>query len=339
MIHHRALQYSTTTVDSFEFAVEHLFGATRTVSPRVREAVREGAYYSRLAIDDFWTIFLFLTLMAMVLFDFLSKVISEFVAIPSGIPDPLEAFKVTYHFYVRSWQNPFSPSSWVLVPMVTFLVLLFYSGWTRRHFKRLVANRYARTAWEMYDVPSLCAVLIGLCALARMVSPDQRKDALRRIDIAVTTLTRALLKIPSDGQIFPRGSARRGAVRDHVKLVAAALQKATLGLDERPGGAPREVASLAFLICNRYVDQRWGALLDERQLAGLVPIHDREPIRLAVAVTLSVGAAVGVVALGVPSTVAPWVMSGVAVLVFTGLLGRGPKGLELLDSLRGIQRP
>ncbi|MFC9164415.1 hypothetical protein ACFTZ8_26850 [Streptomyces fungicidicus] len=345
-IHDAALQYSTTTVDSLEFAVRYLFGAGRTVSPQVREAVEEGAYYSRLAVDRLWYFYLALLMVGLSAVDTLiQKGITGFLFGGDGEPLGFSGLSGGLEWggqWLEEWLlsvDRYTPAAWLMVTQLALLTGAVYWTFRTREFRQVAEIRSARITWKRYDVPSLCALLIGLCALARMVAPDQRKDVLRRIDIAVAMLTRALLKIPSDGQIFPRRSARRKAVREHVKLVAAALQKATLRLDERPHSAPREVAALAFLICNRYVGQRWGALLDARQLAGLSPVHDREAIRLAVAVTLSVGAAVGTVALGVPATAATWIMGGVAVLVFTGLLGRGPKGLELLDSLRGIQRP
>jgi hypothetical protein len=123
-------------------------------------------------------------------------------------------------------------------------------------------------------------------------------------------------------------------------MVAAAVRAATLKLDSEPTAALHELSSLACTILDRFTERRWGALLDEAHLAGLEPVRNRETLRLVAAATLTAGAAVGIGLLNPPASATPLLVGAVGLIFFSVTYGhRGPRAMELLDSLRGVQRP
>jgi hypothetical protein len=97
---------------------------------------------------------------------------------------------------------------------------------------------------------------------------------------------------------------------------------------------------MTVLILDRYLDCRFGALLDEDQLTGLEPARNRETLRLTLAAALTTAAAVGIGSLNPPAAAVP-LLIGVAGLLFFSLAygHRTGRSLDYLDALRGIQRP
>ncbi|MGV2917275.1 hypothetical protein [Streptomyces alfalfae] len=95
---------------------------------------------------------------------------------------------------------------------------------------------------------------------------------------------------------FLRGSVplnwnRQVRAKAHAGRVAAALRRAEQQLDESPEEGAKELGRLTLQICDRYVDKRLGALLDEEQLNGYERSH--ELLRLCLSL-----ACMGTVALG-----------------------------------------
>ncbi|MFE6808656.1 hypothetical protein ACFVEN_44440 [Streptomyces sp. NPDC057681] len=188
-------------------------------------------------------------------------------------------------------------------------------------------------------VPYLCAQLVRCCAQVRPSSTRRRKVLLKRIDQSADDLIRELMRLPRDRGLYPRRSPRRQAVHRHVALVAAALRKKTLELDTEPERAFYELSQMSLKICTAYVGRRWGRLLEDSELSGLEPFRRRESLRITSALVITVAAAYGASAAGLPSAVLPLVIGAVGVLAFTLIVGRTPQALALLDSMRGIQRP
>lgn len=188
-------------------------------------------------------------------------------------------------------------------------------------------------------VPYLCALLIICCAGVKQRLPLREKAPLRYVEIAVSMLVRELLKAPKDKILFRRRSPRSKAIQHHVGLVAAALRKASVQVDVDPERAVTELGDMAMRICNGYVQRSWGNLLEESELAGLEPLRDREQLRLAVAGALTFATVLAGGFLGLPGMALTVLVGLVGTLSFRGLLGRTPRAMEMLDSLRGIQRP
>ncbi len=93
-------------------------------------------------------------------------------------------------------------------------------------------------------------------------------------------------------------------------------------------------------IAERYAEGRVGALLDEEQLTQSVRAPNWEPLRLAGVAVLTTGAAIGAHQIGVPDALTPYVVGGSGVLTLILLYGsRVRAGLDILDAVRGVQRP
>ncbi len=191
-----------------------------------------------------------------------------------------------------------------------------------------------------YAIPLNCAVVLARCHAASTASLPGRGPALLVVDRAATHLERALLRLPSDRRLAPYGSPRRKALKTHVALVCAALQKARVELDSDPASALSELAEMAGVILKRHADRRYGALLDDSTISGLEPVRSRELLRLLGTVTLVAGAAVGIGYLNPPTAAVPLLIGSFGLLVVSVIHGpRTHRPLDLLDSLRGIQRP
>lgn len=189
-------------------------------------------------------------------------------------------------------------------------------------------------------VPALCAALLIETALALNASIPQRRSAYRRVDQIAQQLIRVLAKVATDRRLTSRGSVRRKALKEHTALVAAAIQRATTKVDVDPSAGLSELAELSFTITIRCADCRSGALLDRSDLSDLSPLRSHETLRLFGAVMLTLAAAVGISFLGAPAAATPLLIGGVGLVCFSMIYGHNsPRSLELLDSVRGIQRP
>lgn len=234
-------------------------------------------------------------------------------------------------------------------PTVDLIVVFFYI-FVVWEFQIVLRTRAAltlrrsaafRTAGVRHNrIPLLCAAIVIRGANLRRAQQRDRKIRHKDLEITVKELERELLKMHRDRSIFLRGSRRRKQVRQHARIVAAALQNQLLQIDSVPDVATVELCGIAMRISDSYTRQRWASLLAEGELRGLEPVQDREPVRLAVAATVTVSAAVAGALLGIPDSSLPFVVGLVGLIAFTRLLGGpSPKALELLDSVRGIQRP
>ncbi|MER5996753.1 hypothetical protein [Streptomyces viridosporus] len=334
--HPFAISYAVQFVRSFDAAVRILFGSTRTVSPRAVKSARSGAYNAAAAYPafDLWG-WVMVPLAFIILIDYWMRKLDYYHPAGEEMASLGSRFYDALSFYLRA----FMPSSYVFGVAAVLVAVALLVRRAGRSFKSASASRRFRPLLGWNQVPYLCATLVMVCALVHIAPIRQRKSALRKVELVAGMLIRSLLRMSADRQTFSFGSARRKAVGRHCALVAAALRDATIELDRRPKDAATKIADLALKICHRYAERRWGALLDENQVNGLDPIRNHEPLRLAAAVLLTISVVVVTSLLGVSAAVQPLVVSGMALLTFSSLLGRGPRALELLDSMRGIQRP
>lgn len=162
---------------------------------------------------------------------------------------------------------------------------------------------------------------------------------LQGVDYAVCALAGELMHLPRYRTGLPRRSPRRKTVHRHTRLVAAALHAKLARLDADPQDTLRELGDMSLRICDAYLGHRWGRLLEDHELAGLEPARSYEALRLAAAGGITVGVSYVAALIGVPAAVLPLVCGLTGLLSFNLALGRTSRSLELLDSLRGIQRP
>jgi hypothetical protein len=190
-----------------------------------------------------------------------------------------------------------------------------------------------------FRVPMLCGLLVQAIGARDNVPRSWRRAVHTSIDYNAQQLGRAVMKIPGDKTISAV-RARRGELKKHTALVAAALERAAREFDKDPDRAARELCAMTALILDRYLDCRFGSLLDEATLTGLEPVRNRETLRLVLAAALTAAAAVGIGLLNPPAAAVP-LLVGVAGLLFFSLAygHRTGRSLEYLDALRGIQRP
>ncbi|MEU6394799.1 hypothetical protein [Streptomyces sp. NPDC046939] len=232
-----------------------------------------------------------------------------------------------------------APSPSAVLWWISASVCLWFMAASLRRSESLSRLRGSYRLMHVNRVPYACSVAIRHCSQLSKRTPYQTQTELAAVEMSVSLLIHELRRVPHDRSWLQRRSARRTAIRHHVNLVAAALQKQTLRLDSDPSGAAREIASMALTICNAYVLQQHGRFLSEAQLAGLEPARNREVLRIAAAgvITFSVSYLGAVV--GVPGTVLPLLFGLVGVIAFNTIVGRTSRSLELLDSVRGLQRP
>ncbi|WP_157857853.1 hypothetical protein [Streptomyces durhamensis] len=129
-------------------------------------------------------------------------------------------------------------------------------------------------------------------------------------------------------------------MKRHAGLVIAALRKAQMQVHVEPERGVQELASLLLKISDRCAEGRFGALLDDAQLVGLDPVRDYEPLRMAAVAVLTTSGVATAKLFGVPDALMVYAAGLSAILSLLLVYGRNARrGLDILDSLRGIQRP
>lgn len=224
----------------------------------------------------------------------------------------------------------------IFAVLLIVLAAMFFEWNVSRHwrFQRSAESRNFRRG-----VSFSCALLIIFSARVHRNTPNYPGSFARAIDVAARMLIRDLRRLPNEASQFERWSPRRQSVRRHVNLVAAAIQKQLQHMDIDPSVATAKLADFAMRICDAHLDRKWGQLLEDAELAGLEPLRDREPLRLAAAgLTTLLLSAVAALA-GIPASVLPILFGLIGVLTFRLIMGGSPRSLELLDAVRGIQRP
>lgn len=311
--------------------VAQLSGGTRNVSPRLGNAARKGFHEEFIALWMVRYLYVVLAVATAILFYVLSTADPNDIRL--YLTGPWTGFWEATLDWERTspWARAFILGSIILI---TATLLETASQWRRFRMKR-------RRRWPRKKYPLILAAVsvIGYCSfIARREEVEPR--ALRNLAIAIEIACSCILRIPAFTGTLPFRSHRRAGLGQHSKLVVAALQQAERKLDTDRDQALKDIADLMLTISERYVDGRVGALLDESQLSGLEPVANREWMRLLTAIVLTVSSALGIALLGLPSSAVPYVMGGVGLLCFTAVFGqRSSRTLDLLDSVRGVQRP
>jgi hypothetical protein len=226
--------------------------------------------------------------------------------------------------------------SWWLVGMIA---LMFSDRMHNVIINAAVVRPGRIVLGRSFRVPMLCGLLVRSIGERDIVPRSWRRGVHASIDHNARQLGGAIMKIPRDKTISAV-AARRGELKEHTALVAAALERAAREFDKNPDRAAQELCAMTALILDRYLDCRFGALLDEDKLTGLEPARNRETLRLILAAALTAAAAVGIGFLNPPAAAVP-LLIGVAGLLFFSLAygHRTGRSLDYLDALRGVQRP
>lgn len=200
-------------------------------------------------------------------------------------------------------------------------------------------NRQVRLGREQAPVVVI-ARAIHACAQAYRTrgqrQAHQRRRLARRLARVATEIQgmhRARRSLPA---ALPRYRHRRRRIKQHQRTVVGALQEAEYRIDSDGDAALPDIADLLLTIAERYTAGRIGALLDEKQLAGVQPIPDREVWRVVTAVVLSMAASFAVALIGLPDDAVGPVIVGVSILAFVLVYGRDVRrALDILGVLHG----
>lgn len=322
--------FAAVAVAEFEKSARH-FGllAGAHVSYRARASVRHAAFlydknmrfYSRLSGTLFVTSAL-LSLIEVMGFSRYAPALPNFPG-PSRETDG----------------PPYEPSIAILGIGYT---LLFVAAYFHQRFVRgrQLLNGSLLTRRRSHALPFLSALLVDRCYEAQRSSLPKRATAFRQLGRSSMALEAAIQRLARDAGMFGRRNARTTAAKKHAALVCAALRKASSRIDADPDQGLQQMAELAMKITERYADRRWGALLDDADLANLEPVRSREFLRLVAAAVLTAAAALGISLLNPPAAVLPVLIGAIGLVSMSAIYGPRAHGpLDLLDAVRGVQRP
>ncbi|HET6359184.1 hypothetical protein [Streptomyces sp.] len=178
---------------------------------------------------------------------------------------------------------------------------------------------------------------VTACAKVRRATVARRPDAMRELAKKMRGVEEDILSLHRYSDQLPARSHRKRALKKHAQLVVSQLRNAETHIDEEGNIALAPLACLLMKISNRSIEGRLGALLDEADFdTGLTPVHDWEPLRLAVSAVLLAGCAVGVGLLSLPDGIDTYVIGGCGVAILTLVFGRRVHSLlGLLNTIRG----
>lgn len=130
---------------------------------------------------------------------------------------------------------------------------------------------------------------------------------------------------------------------EHANAVRGAISKARAEIHKNPEDGLKLFAKLLIKVSERNLEHRFFALLDEDQLRGIEPVEGKRRDRLRTPIVAFTAALAGILAYyaGVPIEFTPYIIGigGILVNQFAFPKSRERSGLEILDSLRGVQRP
>jgi hypothetical protein len=135
-------------------------------------------------------------------------------------------------------------------------------------------------------------------------------------------------------------SHRRHTLKDHHRRVIAALKQAETQLDIDPDTASRKLAEMLMLIADRYAQGKLGDLLPSEVLQDVQPARSWETAKMVVTALMVTGIAVAAVLMKLPEAALTTVVGAGGIIAVGLVYGRNARsGFDILDSVRGIQRP
>ncbi|MFJ4781256.1 hypothetical protein [Streptomyces sp. NPDC088762] len=174
-----------------------------------------------------------------------------------------------------------------------------------------------------YGLVAKLAEAITACASAYGAGGSRRAASLRRtLAHKLKGVETGVLRAYSTRGMVPLRSHRRKPLRAHARLVASRLRAAEARLDVDGDAALPELAELLLTIAERYAHGQVGALLDAKDLEGVEPVRDREPLRVVAVILLTVAGAIGVSLLALPGAAEGPAIAGVGLLALTLVYGR-----------------
>ncbi|MGW4674375.1 hypothetical protein [Streptomyces sp. NPDC004324] len=185
-------------------------------------------------------------------------------------------------------------------------------------------------------------VLIGRLAAVAISAERVRRLGARNHAINMNRLFRDLrafkrqLVRQHQSAYVPMFSARARRLRDHQRIVVAAIGKIEQNLDRTPDESLKALVECALGIVENYYRGLYGALLPSDELEGIEPGRDWEPLRLTLAAILIAATAIAVTFFNIPDPAITALMGATGLISITLLYGRGARSaLDVVDIVRG----
>lgn len=232
----------------------------------------------------------------------------------------------------------------VTVPMGIAVVFLMLGGPLAAGFVAFRGTYPASLADELpsgrvyrYRLVERVGCAVAACANAYGAGLSHEAAWLRRrVARELASVEEAVRRAHRTRGVLPARSHRRRELKVHAGKVAARLRAAEAALDVDGDAALPKLAGLLLKVAERYAEGRVGALLDPEDLENVTAVRDREPLRIATVVVLTVAGAMAVSLLSLPSAAEGPAIAGFGVLAVIVTYGRNARqALEVLTPFGG----
>jgi hypothetical protein len=179
-------------------------------------------------------------------------------------------------------------------------------------------------------------------AYGRAPGSAAQQDQLRSLAISLAGISKSILAVTDVSKSVTRRSHRKATLRKHHLQVIAALQEKERVIDTNVRAALPDLAQTLTRIANSYSEGKIGELLPVSEVGSLHPAHTRnfEPLKMILTALLLSGFALLVTMLDVPEAATTSLVGAAGIAAVSVVYGtKARQGLDILDSVRGIQRP
>ncbi|WP_318216607.1 hypothetical protein [Streptomyces sp. SCL15-6] len=268
--------------------------------------------------------------------------------------DPSFGFKSGDFTFAALWEtlSNSNPIAFTLVGSVSliflslpflFLVIvsLIAAKMVRAQWRRMVGpvgNPYALAA------ETALAVHRAMQAYRRPPGSVAQQEALRVLAVSLRGVYRDILNISDKTVTVRRDSRRKNLLREHHLKVIGALEVKESAIDVNARIALPDLAETLTRIVNAYSAGKIGQLLPASEIDHVIPFEpvqrERERFKMVAVALLLGGCGVLVAFLDLPDTATTSLIGAIGIAIVAIVYGRKARqGLDLLDSVRGIQRP
>lgn len=188
-------------------------------------------------------------------------------------------------------------------------------------------------------IESILVAIRRLEKFKRATLPN-RPHAMYELSLSLRGVYRELNKLNTQHGALPFRSHRRRLLSEHHGRVISALRATEAKLDSDPDNGARELAKMLLEVANQYAINKTGNLLPSVDLDTYPAARNWEPLKTVAVAAVVCAATAAAVILKVPAT-ALTPLVGLAGVLAAALIygGRSRSALDILDTVRGIQRP
>ncbi|MER6152013.1 hypothetical protein [Streptomyces hirsutus] len=192
----------------------------------------------------------------------------------------------------------------------------------------------AAVARQTVLIGRIAAVAISADRVRRMGARNHAPN-MNRLFRDLRVLKRQLAR-QHQSVYVPIFSARARRLRNHQRIVVAALNQIEQDLDRAPSDSLKAIVVCALEIAENYSRGLYGALLASDKLEGIEPGRDWEPLRLMLAAALIAATAIAVSFFDIPDPAITALLGATGLISITLLYGRGARSaLDVVDIVRG----